>query len=140
MSSSRAFWSRAQSAAAIAPRAKMPRSSALWVSSMRSTGPGEDDRVLADHVAAAQARKVRCRRRWRAPVWPSRERTACSSARCPACGGRLAQQQRGAGRRVDLHPVMHLEDLDVEIVIKRLRRPCGRARQAGSRRGSCCRT
>ncbi len=31
----------------------------------------------------------------------------------------LAEQQRGAGRRIDLLVVMHLDDLDVELVAER---------------------
>ena len=58
----------------------------------------------------------------RAPVWPSRTRTLCSASIDAAPrGGRLAEQQRGAGRRVDLVAVVHLEDLDVEIA--RVERP-----------------
>ena len=37
-------------------------------------------------------------------------------------GRGFAEEQRGAGRRVDLVAVVHLEDLDVEIVVERLRR------------------
>ena len=37
-------------------------------------------------------------------------------------GRRFAEQQRGAGRRIDLHAVVHLEDLDVVIRPERPRR------------------
>ena len=45
------------------------------------------------------------------------------------CRRRLAEQQRGAGGRVDLLVVMHLEDLDVEILVERRRDPLGQCRQ-----------
>ena len=38
-----------------------------------------------------------------------------------AFGRRAAEQQRGAGRRVDLLVVMHFEDFDVVVVVERRR-------------------
>ena len=88
---------RAHSAAFSAPRAKIMRSSALCVSSMRSAGPGEDHAVLADDGAAAQSGKAdiaglaragvavaalapnACRARCRGRPRPPRR----ASARCP---------------------------------------------------------
>jgi hypothetical protein len=42
---------------------------------------------------------------------------------------RLAQQKRRAGGRVDLHAVVHLEDLDVEVLAERGRRLAHQARK-----------
>ena len=59
--------------------------------------------------------------RVRAPVIPSRpEPCASSRPHAPPFGRSLAQHQRGARRRVDLHPVMRLDDLDVPVGIQRL--------------------
>ena len=41
---------------------------------------------------------------------------------------RAAEHQRGAGRRVDLLVVVHLENLDVEAVVERLCHPLGQRR------------
>ena len=60
--------------------------------------------------------------RLRAPVWPSRTRTLTSSSLTPRpSAAALPQHQRRAGRRIDLVAVMHLQDLDVEVGIERLR-------------------
>ena len=107
--------SRAHSAACSAPRAKIMRSSALCTSSMPLGRAGEDHAVLADHGAAAQARQSRCRPALRAPVWPSRlAHRMLVELDAAAFRRRAAEQQRGAGRRIDLLVVMHLEDFDVE--------------------------
>ena len=47
-----------------------------------------------------------------------------------ALRGRAAKQQRGAGRRIDLLVVMHLEDFDVELFVERLRHPLASAPRA----------
>ena len=61
--------------------------------------------------------------RLRAPVWPSRVRTeCCREIDAAPFRRRLAEEERRAGRRVDLVAVVHLEDLDVEIGVERLRR------------------
>ena len=61
--------------------------------------------------------------RLRAPVWPSRTRTECvGEVDAAALGRRLAEEERRAGRRVDLATMVHLDDLDVEIGVERLRR------------------
>ena len=55
----------------------------------------------------------------RAPVWPSRPRTArLVEIDAAAFRRRAAEQQRRAGGRVDLLAVMHFEDLDVEILAR----------------------
>ena len=112
---------RPHSAAFTAPRAKMTRSSAWCDSTMRSPVPArntecspttEPPRSVAKPIAPPG----------RTPVWPSRVRTLFSRKIDAASGGRrLAEQQRRAGRRVDLVAVMHLEDLDVEVA--RVERP-----------------
>ena len=80
--------------------------------------------MVADHRAAAQRGEADRCRRCRAPVWPSRTRTLFSrKPDAAAARGGLAEQQRGAGGRIDLVAVVHLEDLDVEILgLERLRR------------------
>ena len=68
----------------------------------------------------------------RAPVLPSRPRTERSaSAIAAALGRRLAEQQRRAGRRIDLHAVVHLEDLDVPVLAERRRGLAAPGRRAG---------
>ena len=42
---------------------------------------------------------------------------------------RAAEQQRGAGRRIDLLVVMHFDDLDIEFVVERLRHALDQGRQ-----------
>ena len=61
--------------------------------------------------------------RLRGPVWPSRLRTELRREIDAApFRRRLAEKQRRAGRRVDLVAMVHLENLDVEIGVERLRR------------------
>ena len=76
---------------------------------------GEDDVVLAHHRAAAQCGKADDIFLAGAGVTVAGahgffvQRNASPISRC------LPQQQRGARRRIDLHAVMHFDDLDVEI-------------------------
>ena len=66
----------------------------------------------------------------RAPVWPSRLATEWPvEIDAAAFGRRAAEQQRGAGRRVDLLVVMHLQDFDVERLVERLRHALRQRRQ-----------
>ena len=59
----------------------------------------------------------------RAPVMPSRPRSECSrKVEAAPLGRRFAEQQRGARRRVDLHAMVHFDDLDVELLAQRARR------------------
>ena len=89
----------------------------------------EMDRVVPGHATAAQGRKtdVAC--------------LACASDPVPApCGmagevnpapgrRRLAQQQRRAGRRVDLQAVMRLDHFDVPILAQAARSFAHQVRQ-----------
>src|SRR5581483_11847463 len=75
---------------------------------------GEDDRVLADDVAAAQRREADRARRPLAGDAFARVDRVIGEAHAGARGGRLAELERRARRRVDLVAVMHLDDLDVE--------------------------
>ena len=105
------------------------RSSARCTSSIRSAGPGEDHAVLADHGAAAQAGKADVAGLARAGLAIAAARRMRREIDAAAFRRRAAEHQRGAGRRVDLLVVMHLEDLDVEAVIERLRHALGQRRQ-----------
>ena len=83
-------------------------------------GAGEDHPVLADHVAAARARQSRYRPRGAGRY----RRRGCVTPRSlqrdlAAFGGGLAEHQRGAGRRVALVAVVHLQDLDIEFRAER---------------------
>ena len=61
--------------------------------------------------------------RLRGPVWPSRLRTELRREIDAApFRRRLAEKKCGAGGRVDLVAMVHLDNLDVEIGIERLRR------------------
>src|SRR5258706_11592243 len=79
-------------------------------------GPGKDDRVLADAVAAAQHREPD--RRWIAFAGNALATVDRGFLqRAPLrFRDRLTHAERGARRRIDLVPVMHLEDLDVEAL------------------------
>ena len=61
------------------------------------------------------------------PSWGLRRMSESFSIASPRCG--LAEQQRGAGRRVRLHAVMHFEDFDVERGAQRLGREFDEARE-----------
>ena len=67
--------------------------------------------------------------RRRGPVTPSRALTERSAEVDAApLGGGCAEHQRGARRRVDLIAVMHLDDLDVEVLVQRLGDAAGERR------------
>ncbi len=74
---------------------------------------GEDHRVVADDIAAAQRREPDGSRLALAGHAFARIDRAVGERATGAARGRLAQSDRRAGRRVDLVPVMHLDDLDV---------------------------
>ena len=80
----------------------------------RSVAKPMSPRLRGAGVAVADSHAERCARSIAAPF-----------------GGGAAEHQRGAGRRIDLVPVMHLDDLDVEVVIERFGDACASARPAG---------
>ena len=92
-------------------------------------GPGEDHAVLADHGAAAQRRKADVARLARAGLAVAAARRMRREIDAAAFRRRAAEHQRGAGRRVDLLVVMHLEDFDVEAVVERLGHALGQRRE-----------
>ena len=81
--------------------------------------PGEDDAVIADDRAAAQAGEADVAlapcagHPVAAPRGVGFQRDAATG------GGRLAQHQGGARGRVDLHPMVHLDDFNVEFIAER---------------------
>ncbi len=82
---------------------------------------GEDDRVIADDIAAAQSRETDRARlalagNTVADIHAVAGEVASERGRC-----RLAEHQRRARRRVDLVPVMHFDDLDIVVVAEALR-------------------
>ena len=85
-------------------------------------GAREDHRVLADDVAAAQRREAdRSRLALAGDAVPRVDR-AVGEIAPDASGRRFAQTQRRSRRRVDLVPVVHLDDLDVVAGPQRARR------------------
>src|SRR5258706_525723 len=85
-------------------------------------GAGEKDGVVADRIAAARDREADRPRLALAGHAVAREhRVLLERGAARACGD-LAQLERGARRRVDLHLVVHLEDFRVVIGAERLRR------------------
>ena len=107
------------SAARTAPRAKVMRLEALWVISTRSPSAAN----------STVGRPPRLRRaRWRSRWFP-RPRAGLPAPvdrhflEVPAerLGYHLAHAQGGAGRRIDLVPVMGLDDLDIHFVAQH---PC----------------
>ena len=104
-----------QSAARIAPRAKSIRSVATWLERHPLAGPGEDDLVLADHVAAAQAGEADGALGPRAGDAVAAALGGVREVDPPPRRRRLAEHQRGARGRVDLGAVVHLDDLDVVL-------------------------
>lgn len=84
-------------------------------------GAGEDHLVVADDGATAQRRESD-----RAGLAHAGDAVAAGDARLreidgAALGRRFAEQDGGAGGRIDLHPVMHLDDLDVPVGAERRR-------------------
>jgi hypothetical protein len=57
----------------------------------------------------------------RAPVWPSRPRADGLRGDATPFGGGFSQEQCGARRRIDLHAVVHLDDLDIPPLIQAAR-------------------
>ena len=110
---------RPHRAALTAPRAKMPRSVAMWLSTTRS--PSAAKRTLCSPTTLPPRSVANpMSPRFLAPVWPSRERTLVSASETAApFRRRLAEHQRGAGWRVDLVLVVHFEHLDVEVGVER---------------------
>src|SRR3546814_8507851 len=54
----------------------------------------------------------------------------------PPFGGRLSEQQRGAARRVDLVPMVHLDDLDIMFGAQPRRRLAQQMREQGDRKST----
>ncbi len=76
---------------------------------------GKDDLVVPDHRAAAQGREAdRARRPCAGDAVAPGDALLCE-VDGPPLRGCLAQQNGGTGRGVDLHAMMHLDDLDVPI-------------------------
>ena len=76
--------------------------------------------MVADDGAAAQRRKTDVAGAARAGMSVARtHRALIKSDAAPGRSG-LAEQERRARRRIDLLVVVHLDDLDVEILIERL--------------------
>ncbi len=68
--------------------------------------------------------------RRRGPVTPSRTLTErCARSIAAPLGGGGGEHQRGAGWRVDLVAVVHLDDLDVEVLVQRLGDAAGERHQ-----------
>ena len=111
----------AHCAALSAPRAKIMRSVALWVSSMRSSAPAKITLCSPATLPPRSDAKPMVARLARAGVTIARALGLRLQIDLAACGRRLAEQQRGAGRRIDLLVVMHLDDLDVEFLTERRR-------------------
>ena len=82
--------------------------------------PDKHHRVFADHVAAAQCRKADVAGSARAGVPVAAAHGAFIEIDAAAFRRRAAEHERGAGRRIDLLIVMHLEDFDIECGVQRL--------------------
>ena len=105
------------------------RSSARCTSSMRSAGPAKITVCSPTTDAAAQRRKADVAGAARAGLAVAAARRALVEIDAAALRRRAAEHQRGAGRRVDLLVVVHLEDLDVEVLVERLRHALDQRRQ-----------
>jgi hypothetical protein len=82
--------------------------------------PCKNDRVIADHRAAAQSGKTDRAFRPRAgDTLPGKHRNIFKVQPTPFGSG-LAQQKRCARGRIDLGFMMHFNDFDIEIGAKRL--------------------
>ncbi len=85
-------------------------------------GSCEDDAVLARHRAAAQRREADVALAADAVVPVPRLGGMAGEIDAAALRRRFSQQQGRSGRRVDLHAVVHLDDLDVVVGAQRLGR------------------
>src|ERR1043166_7767282 len=85
-------------------------------------GAREDDAVIADYIAAAQARETDGTALALARHAMAAEHAIGSQVASQAFRRGFAQQQRRAGWGVDLVPVMHLDDLHVVGIAHELRR------------------
>ena len=90
---------------------------------------GEDDAVIADDRAAAQRGEADVALAARAGQAVAAARRMVFERNASRRGRRFAKQERCARGRVDLHPMMHLDDLDVEIGPQRQRRAPGQRRK-----------
>ena len=105
------------------------RSSALCTSSSRSAGPAKITLCSPTTVPPRKARKADVAGFARADMAVARTRRMLVEIDAAALRRRLPEQQRGAGWRVDLLVVVHLDNLDVERLIERRRHALGQRRQ-----------
>ena len=87
---------------------------------MRSPAPAKITDMIADDRAAAQRGEADVARAARAGEPVARPGAVLGKIDSAPMRGRLAEQQRRAGGRVDLHLVMHLDDLHVPGGAERL--------------------
>ena len=85
--------------------------------------------MVADHSAAAQRRKADVALAARAGHAVASAHRTLREIDAAAFRRRAAEHQRGAGWRVDLLVVVHFEDFDIEIGIKRFRHALDQRRE-----------
>ena len=85
--------------------------------------------MLADHGAAAKGRKADIAGIARAGMPVAAAHGAILQGDLAAFRRRLAEEERGAGGRIHLHAVVHLQDLDVEVFAERRRDLAHEARE-----------
>ena len=90
---------------------------------------GEHDEVIARDRSSAQGREADRAFLARAGQPGAPVGAVVGERHAAACRRRLAEQQRGARRRVDLVAMVRLDDLDVPIVPEPLRRLAYQRRQ-----------
>ena len=97
---------------------------------------GKDDLMIARHGSTTQRGKANCSgRAWpRNAIAPALAMIGQHDAATARCG--LSQQQRRAGRRIDLVAVMHLDNFDVPVLTQARRRLFHKRReQVDAKRG-----
>src|SRR3546814_9499397 len=87
--------------------------------------------MVARDGAAAQAREADLAMAARAGDAITAALGASGEVDAAPLGGRLAEQQRGAARRVDLVPVVHFENLDIPFGVEPRRRLAHQMREQG---------
>ena len=92
-------------------------------------GPGENHLMIACGGAAAQRREADVARNARAGVTVAGADRSLIEIDAAAVRGSLTEQIGGPRRRIDLLPVVHFENLDVEILVERLRHLLDQRRQ-----------
>src|SRR5262245_748511 len=83
-------------------------------------GAGEDNPVLADHVAAAERGKADIAFAPRPDIAVAGSHAALLKRDAPRLGHGAAEQKRGSRWRIALVAMMHLQDLDIEFGPERL--------------------